>query len=142
MLRVAGGSTGRLRIELLPHSIAGRDHSSDTSLVLELLKRLRRQQLTETTIPAGSCTAGVAPGVDMSQVPLSVRVKWSSRTGAKVPLGACGKFPRIVCCTSLIFVSDPTDAEHSVIVRNCALVWHQQRTRRCGASRVELAKHP
>ena len=44
------------------------------------------QQLTETIIPAGSCTAGVEPGVDISQVPLSGRVKRPSRSAASVPL--------------------------------------------------------
>jgi hypothetical protein len=65
----------------------------------------------ETIIPAESCTAGVEPGVDMSQVPLRGLVKWPSRSGARVPLTACGKFPRVVCCTPLIFVSDPIVAE-------------------------------
>jgi hypothetical protein len=56
--------------------------------VLGFEKKPRRQQLTETIIPAGSWTAGVEPGVDISQVALSGVVKWHMSTGASVPRNA------------------------------------------------------
>ena len=83
---------------------------------LQQRRRQRHQQLTETIIPDGSCTAGVEPGVDIGQVPLSGRLKTPSTTGARVPLTVCGKLPGVVFWTPLIFVNEPIVAEYSVML--------------------------